>query len=117
MEKKIAIYLRVSTLGQTTELQRAEIEAYLNARGWKDWCVYEDKLTGTTAQRPALIKLMSDAKSRKVDVVIIWKLDRLFRSLKDLVGILQGCFGLDGQLTGLKDAIDSTTETGRLLTH
>lgn len=47
MNKRIGIYLRVSTAGQSTDLQRQEIESYLKARGWEDWQVYEDKLIGT----------------------------------------------------------------------
>ena len=87
--KRVGIYLRVSTLEQSTELQFREIDAYLKARGLHISKIYEDKLSGTTSNRPMLKSLMADARERKLDIVICWKLDRFFRSLKDLVGTLQ----------------------------
>lgn len=117
MDKRIGIYLRVSTIGQSTELQRKEIENYLSARGWTNWVIYEDKLTGTTNQRPALRQMMKDAKERKLDLIICWKMDRLFRSLKDLVTTLQELSDLGVEFVSLKDQIDLTTASGRLMTH
>jgi len=88
--KKTALYLRVSTSDQSTELQRSELLAYCNARGFSDVEIYEDiGRTGTSDNRPALKKLIADAKQRKFDIVICWKIDRLFRSLKHLILTLQ----------------------------
>lgn len=117
MDKRIGVYLRVSTVGQSTELQRKEIENYLIARGWLSWTIYEDKLTGTTSQRPALKHMMKDAKERKLDLIICWKMDRLFRSLKDLVTTLQELSEYGVEFVSLKDQIDLTTASGRLMTH
>ena len=117
MVKRIGIYLRVSTNGQNTELQRKEIENYLSVRGWTNWTIYEDKLTGTTNQRPALKLMMSDARARKIDAIICWKMDRLFRSLKDLVTTLQELSDFGVEFVSIKDQIDMTTASGRLMTH
>lgn len=117
MDKRIGIYLRVSTVGQNTELQRKEIENYLSTRGWLNWIIYEDKLSGTTNQRPALKQMMSDAKEHKLDLIICWKMDRLFRSLKDLVTTLPELSEFGVEFVSIKDQIDMTTASGRLMTH
>ena len=114
---RVAIYLRVSTQDQSTELQHHEITAFVDSRGWQTFCVYEDKLTGTTNKRPALQDLMSAVRNRKVDVVVCWKLDRLFRSLADLVSTLRELEELGVTFISLKDQIDMTTASGRLMTH
>lgn len=117
MDKRIGIYLRVSTIGQSTELQRKEVEGYLIARGWLNWTFYEDKLTGTSLARPSLKQLLKDAKERKIDTVICWKMDRFFRSLKDLVTTLQELNESGVEFISIKDQIDMTTASGRLMTH
>lgn len=117
MDKRIGIYLRVSTTGQSTELQRKEIKGYLTARGWLNWTIYEDKLTGTSSARPALKQLLKDAKEGSIDTVICWKMDRFFRSLKDLVTTLQELSDVGAEFISIKDQIDMTTASGRLMTH
>lgn len=115
--KRVAIYLRVSTNGQNTNLQREEIMSFLTVRGWTDWTIYDDIASGTNGNRAALKQLMSDAKSGKLDLLICWKLDRLFRSLKDLVSVLHELEMLWIEFISLKDGLDLTTSSGRLLTH
>ena len=90
-QPRVAIYLRVSTQDQSCELQRRELMAYAEARGWEIVDCYEDKASGTHGERPQLKRLLSDAKSRKFDVLLCWKLDRLFRSLKNLGRVLNSC--------------------------
>lgn len=115
--KRVAIYIRVSTEEQKTDMQRDELLKFAFARNWKGQ-IYEDLgVSGTTANRPALKKLLSDVRSRKVDVVLCWKLDRLFRSLKHLVVTLQEFEELGVQFVSLKDNIDLTTSSGRLMMH
>lgn len=116
MPSRIAIYLRVSTNDQSTELQRQEILSYVKARGWDSFTIYEDVgKTGTNDNRPALKKLIADARQRKFDVVVCWKIDRLFRSLKHLILTLQEFDELGIKFISLKDQIDLTTSSGRLL--
>jgi DNA invertase Pin-like site-specific DNA recombinase len=117
MSKWVAIYLRVSTQDQSTELQRHEITAFVESRGWQIFKVYEDKETGTTSRRAALSEMLAAVRERKVDIVITWKLDRLFRSLKDLITVLHEFHELGVAFVALKDQIDKTTAAGRLMTH
>ncbi|MEK6706549.1 MAG: recombinase family protein [Candidatus Poribacteria bacterium] len=113
----IGIYLRVSTTEQNTDLQSLEIKQYVHARGWDQVAVYEDKATGTHAGRPAFQRLMKDAKGRKLDVVVCWKLDRFSRSLKDLVVTLQELAEVGVAFISIRDQVDLTTSAGRLMPH
>lgn len=115
--KRVAIHVRVSTQDQSVDLQVKELTTYANARGWTIFKIYEDKATGTTGNRPQLKQLMLDAKARKFDLVLCWKLDRFFRSLKELVTALSEFSDLGIQFVSLKDNIDLTTSGGILLMH
>jgi DNA invertase Pin-like site-specific DNA recombinase len=82
--KKAAIYVRVSTNDQDTGLQETELREYVESRGWS-CTVYRDQgQSGAKSERPALTTLMNDLRRRKADVVVVWALDRLARSLKHL---------------------------------
>jgi DNA invertase Pin-like site-specific DNA recombinase len=114
---RCALYLRVSTLDQKTDLQREELESYCQARGWAIVATYEDKATGMNANRPEFQQAMKDAKAKKFDVLAVWKLDRYARSLADLLQNLQLLTDLGIAFVSMKDAgCDWTTPTGRLLT-
>jgi DNA invertase Pin-like site-specific DNA recombinase len=80
---KVASYIRISTVEQTTALQVDELQRYIAARGWESVGTYEDTMSGAKSARPGLCRLMTDARLRKFDVVICWKLDRFGRSLVD----------------------------------
>lgn len=115
---RVAAYLRVSTADQSTELQRRELEVYAAARGWATPMIYEDHgASGTTAKRPQLQRLMQDARARRVNIVLVWKLDRFARSLKDLILMLQELSELGVSFVSLKDNLDMTTSAGRLMVH
>lgn len=115
--KRVAVYLRVSTQDQSTELQRRDLLAYVEARGWQIHAIYEDKATGTNDARPELQRMLREARERRFDVVLVWKLDRLFRSLKGLVVTLQEFSELGIEFVSLRDNIDMSTSSGRLMTH
>lgn len=115
--ERIGIYMRVSTQDQSTDLQRYELEAYATSRGWGQLAWYEDKATGTHTNRPRFRELMADAKARKIDVVLVWKLDRFARSLKDLILSLQDLADLGVAFVSLKDQLDLTTSVGKLMLH
>jgi putative DNA-invertase from lambdoid prophage Rac len=117
MEKRIAVYLRVSTDAQNTDLQKHDIEKYVENKGWTSVVFYSDKVSGTTTNRTGLQAMLREIRLRKVDVVICWKLDRLFRSLKDLVSTLNEFSELGIDFISIKDNIDMTTASGRLLAH
>ncbi len=114
---KVAIYVRVSTQDQSLDLQRTELTRFAKARGWKITKIYEDKATGTNGNRPKLKELMSAANGREFDVLLIWKLDRLFRSIKGLVTTIQDFQALGIAFVSLKDQIDLSTPSGRLMLH
>jgi putative DNA-invertase from lambdoid prophage Rac len=114
---RAAIYLRVSTQEQSTELQRVEIQQYILSRGWTLYQIYEDKATGTNGDRTNLKQVFVDAKQRKFDVLVVWKLDRFFRSLSQLLKGLEEFETLGVKFVSLKDQIDLTTASGRLLMH
>ena len=86
---KAAIYARVSTLDQEPENQLQEIRRYVAARGWVAAVEYVDRgVSGAKDRRPALDQLVADARRRRFDVVTCWRLDRLGRSLKHLITVL-----------------------------
>jgi DNA invertase Pin-like site-specific DNA recombinase len=116
-DKTVAVYLRVSTDEQSTDSQRHEISRYLEAGNMNENVqIYEDKgFTGTNTDRIDLKRLLSDCRQRKVDIVVCYKLDRLCRSLKDLIGILNELKELDVAFISIKDQIDMTTSHGRLM--
>lgn len=114
----IAVYLRVSTndKGQDTAMQLREIEAFLKAKNLTEFKIYEDKgFSGTKANRPALNQLMKDCRVGKISEVICWKLDRLFRSLKHLMNTLAEFETHSVKFVALKDGIDLSTASGRLM--
>lgn len=115
--KRAALYMRVSTQDQNLELQEAELNRYVSAREYVSFKTYSDRATGTNTNRPAFKELIADARARKFDVLIIWKLDRLFRSLKDMVVTLQELSELGIEFISIKDNIDLTTSSGRLMMH
>ena len=78
---RAAIYARVSTTDQHNEIQVRELTEYVARRGWTLAKVYEDTVSGAKARRPGLDALMADARARRIDAVIVWKLDRFGRSL------------------------------------
>src|SRR5580704_261437 len=113
-EKKAAIYVRVSTNEQDTGLQETELQQYVESRGW-ECVVYRDKAqSGAKNDRPALNAMLSDMRRRKFDVVVVWALDRLARSLKQLLTIGEECRSLEVDLVSLRQNIDTTLPAGRL---
>jgi DNA invertase Pin-like site-specific DNA recombinase len=113
-EKKAAIYVRVSTAEQDTDMQETELRQYVESRGW-EYVVYRDKAhSGAKNDRPALNQMLSDMRRRKFDVMVVWKLDRLARSLKQLLTIGEECRSLNVDMVSLKQNIDTTLPAGRL---
>jgi len=117
MEVRVGVYLRVSTENQSSDLQRSDIEDYLKHKGWSYVVYYEDKLSGTNSRRPGLQRLLNDIRSKNINTVICWKLDRFFRSIKDLVTTLNELNELQVNFISLRDNIDLSTPSGRLLAH
>lgn len=116
MIKRVAFYLRVSTDGQTTENQLRELQAVADKSGWEVVEIYEDSgISGAKGRekRPAFNKLLQDATRRKFDMVAAWSVDRLGRSMPDLVGFLSELQSLGVDLYLQQQALDTSTPAGR----
>jgi DNA invertase Pin-like site-specific DNA recombinase len=117
-QSRVAIYARVSTIdkGQDPDLQLSELREYVERRGWKIVSEYVDKgHSGAKESRPALNRMMADARRRKFDVIAVWKLDRFGRSLKHLVTALADLESLGITFVSLRDGFDLSTASGRLM--
>lgn len=115
MGSRIALYARVSTSDQHTEPQLHALRAYSEARGFEMAGEYVDQgVSGAKGKRPALDRLMADAQRRQFDAVAVVKLDRLGRSLHNLLSILGDLDALGVAFISLDDAIHTGTAAGRL---
>jgi DNA invertase Pin-like site-specific DNA recombinase len=116
--KRAALYVRVSTDAQTVENQIRELRQIAERHGWDVAEVYNDAgISGAKGRngRPGLDSMLKDASRRKFDIVMAWAIDRLGRSLIDLVATihhLEAC-GVDLYLD--QQAIDTTTPMGKLV--
>jgi DNA invertase Pin-like site-specific DNA recombinase len=117
-DSRVALYARVSTTdkGQDPDLQLRELREYAARRGWAIMGEFVDEgQSGAKESRPALNRLMEEARRRKFDVVAVWKLDRFGRSLKHLVTTLADLESLGIAFVSLRDGFDLTTPSGRLM--
>jgi DNA invertase Pin-like site-specific DNA recombinase len=116
--KRVGIYIRVSTDGQTTANQRRELEAVAARSGWEIVGIYEDAgISGAKGRdkRPGFDRLLKDATARKIDMVAAWSVDRLGRSLQHLVGFLNELQALGCDLYLHQQALDTSTPSGRAM--
>jgi DNA invertase Pin-like site-specific DNA recombinase len=116
--RRIALYARVSTQEQHTEPQLHALRAYAEARGLEIAGEYVDHgVSGAKDRRPALDRLLADARRRRFDVLACTKLDRLARSVHHLTSLGRELEALGIDLVVLDQAIDTSTPAGRLLFH
>jgi DNA invertase Pin-like site-specific DNA recombinase len=116
--KQAAIYVRVSTDGQTVENQTRELCQIAERRGWQMVETYSDVgISGGKGRdkRPGLDRMLNDASRRKFDVVMAWSIDRLGRSLIDLLATVQNLEACGVDLYLDQQSIDTTTPTGKLM--
>ena len=114
---KAAIYARVSTLDQEPENQLAELRRYVDARGWPAVSYVDKGVSGSKDKRPALDQLVADARRRRFDVLVVWRLDRLGRNLRHLIVLLDELTAVGVAFVSLGEGIDSATPAGRLQLH
>lgn len=113
---RAAIYSRVSTDGQNVDLQVNELREYAARRGWNIVEEYVDHgVSGAKESRPALNRLMNDARQRRFDVIAVWKIDRFGRSLRQLVNSLAELENLGVSFVSLRDSIDLRSPSGILM--
>ncbi len=115
--KYTAIYVRVSTLKQGSGLdsQEASILEYCRNHGITNYKVYEDRQTGSNLDRPSLKKLQNDIFRGRVDTVVVWKLDRLSRSLKDGINLLVDWLEQDIRVIAIAQNFDLSGAVGRMI--
>jgi DNA invertase Pin-like site-specific DNA recombinase len=116
--KRAALYVRVSTDHQSVENQTRELKQVVERRGWTVIEIYRDAgINGAKGrdQRPGLDAMLKDASRRKFDVAMAWAIDRLGRSLIDLLGTIQHLEACGVDLYLDQQNIDTTTPTGKLL--
>lgn len=114
---KAALYGRVSTFDQEPENQFAELRRYVAARGWTPAEYVDRGVSGAKDRRPALDELLRDARRRRFDVLVVWRLDRLGRNLRHLITLLDELQALGIAFVSLNEGIDATTPAGKLQMH
>lgn len=117
---KVALYVRVSTTSQleegySIEEQKAKLESYCDIKDWHIYKVYTDGgFSGSTTERPALEQLIKDAQSKLFDTVLVYKLDRLSRSQKDTLYLIEDVFLKNNiEFVSLLENFDTSTPFGR----
>src|SRR5215831_2445208 len=111
-----AIYGRVSTTEQNAGMQLDELRAYCQRRQWMIAEEYIDTgISGAKESRPALNRLLADAKRRKFDAVLVYRYDRFARSLRHLVNALSEFDALGIDFVSLHEGVDTSTPNGRLV--
>jgi DNA invertase Pin-like site-specific DNA recombinase len=115
---RCAIYARVSTQDQSTEMQLAALREYVSRRGWQIVREYVDHgVSGSKERRPALDRLVADARRRAFDGVAVFRFDRFARSVSHLARALDEFRALGVEFVSLHEAIDTSTPMGRAMFH
>ena len=112
---RAVIYARVSTGEQTTENQVLELKKVAERNGWDIEAIYEDTISGAKAKRPELDKLLKGVIRKDFDVVMVWDVSRLGRSLKHLVELLEEFNTKGVNLYFHQQGIDTTTPSGKMM--
>jgi len=113
--KRTALYLRVSTLDQHTETQLYDLHEMARQRGYQIVEEYEDRISGAKARRPGLDAMMRDARRGKFDVVLVWACDRIARSTKHFLDVLDELNRLNVEFVSFREQIDTAGPLGRAI--
>ena len=116
--RRVAIYARVSTSSQTVENQFQELREVAKRNGWQIVAELSDNgISGSKGrdQRPAFDQLLKRATRREFDVIMVWAIDRLGRSIQHLVGFMNDIVAMGVDLYVHQQAIDTTTPSGRMI--
>jgi DNA invertase Pin-like site-specific DNA recombinase len=116
-DKRAALYLRVSTGGQTTANQRREFTAVAKRHGWNVVTIFSDNSSGANDRkdRPGLDAMLKAVTRREVDMVAAWSVDRLGQSLKNLIEVLSDLHAKDVDLYLHQQGLDTSTPSGRAM--
>jgi len=113
--KRAILYMRVSSLDQHPETQRLDLQQMAAQRGYEIVHEYTDRISGAKARRPGLDELMHDARRGKFDVVLVWASDRIARSVKHFLEVLDELNRLGIEYISLRENIDTGGPLGRAL--
>ena len=111
--RRAAIYTRVSSVDQHPESQLLDLEAMARQRGFEVVQRYTDRITGTRARRPGLDQMMTDAKRGQFDIVLVWASDRLARSVRHFLEVLDELNRLNIEFVSFREQLDTGGALGR----
>jgi DNA invertase Pin-like site-specific DNA recombinase len=116
--KRVAAYIRVSTNEQDVGMQEQELVEYVKRRNWTLYKIYSDNgVSGAREDRPGLNALLSDVKRGRVNLVAVWSLDRMARSVRQLVELAAEFNSHGVDFVALRQSIDTVSPAGRLTYH
>ena len=113
--KRAALYLRVSTLDQHPESQLHDLRALAAQRGLEIVEEYTDRMSGARARRPGLDQMLADARRGRFDIVLVWAFDRLARSVRHFLEVLDELNHLNIQFVSFREQIDTGGPLGRAM--
>jgi len=113
--KRAILYMRVSTVDQHPESQLHDLRQLAQQRGYEIVREYTDRISGTKAKRPGLDELMQDARRGRFDVVLVWASDRLARSVRHFLEVLDELNHLDIEFVSYRENLDTSGPLGRAI--
>ena len=113
--KRAALYMRVSSLDQHPETQLYDLRQMAAQRGYEIVHEYTDRISGARARRPGLDNLMRDARHGRFDVVLVWASDRIARSVKHFLEVLDELNRLQIEFVSFREQIDTGGPLGRAI--
>ena len=113
--KRAALYVRVSTLDQHPETQLLDLRTMAQQRGLEIVGEYTDKISGAKAKRPGLDQLMCDARRHRFDVLLVWAFDRIARSTKHFLEVLDELTHINIEFVSFRESIDTGGPLGRAM--
>ena len=114
---RAALYARVSTTGhgQDVGLQLEELRQVAAQRGWTATEFIDDGVSGSTDSRPALDRMMADARAGRLDLIAVWRFDRFARSTRHLLVACEELRGAGVDFLSLREQVDTSTPMGRAM--
>jgi DNA invertase Pin-like site-specific DNA recombinase len=112
---KAALYLRVSTLDQHPETQRYDLLQLVQQRGFTIVDEYVDRLSGSRARRPGLDRMLSDARRGRFQVLVVWSFDRLGRSVRHFLEVVDELQHINVEFISFRENVDSGGALGRAM--
>jgi len=113
--KRAALYLRVSTVDQHPESQLHDLRGLAAQRGFEIVQEYTDRISGTKSKRPGLDQLMADARRGKFDILLVWAFDRIARSVRHFLEVLDELNHLQVEFVSFRENVDTGGPLGRAM--